>query len=95
MHYYLISLSILAEQLASDPNGFEVFLEETGTKEFQVEDILEKYALDICGSAFTLNTPTVLVNAFGPISYCKSVINPDIISEVRTDVCASCPSYQE
>jgi len=36
------------------------------------EDILEHIGLEICGIAFTSNEPAVLVNAFGPISYCKS-----------------------
>lgn len=36
------------------------------------EDALEKLALDICGVAFTANAPAVLVNAFGPIAFCKS-----------------------
>ncbi len=38
------------------------------TKEY----LLEQIGLEICGIAFTSNEPSVLVNAFGPISYCKS-----------------------
>lgn len=33
--------------------------------------ILENCGLDLCGIAFTANTPPVLVNAFGPIAFCK------------------------
>lgn len=36
------------------------------------EDLLEQIGLEICGIAFTCNDPSVLVNAFGPIAYCKS-----------------------
>lgn len=35
------------------------------------ENLLEHIGLEICGIAFTSNEPSVLVNAFGPISYCK------------------------
>lgn len=34
------------------------------------EDILETCALEVCGLAFTAKSNPVLVNAFGPISYC-------------------------
>lgn len=34
-------------------------------------DLLEAFALEICGIAFTTNIPSVLVNSFGPIAYCK------------------------
>lgn len=34
---------------------------------------MEHYALQICGIAFTTNIPAVLVNAFGPMHFCKSV----------------------
>lgn len=36
------------------------------------EDLLDRIGLEICGIAFTSNDPAVLVNAFGPIFYCKS-----------------------
>lgn len=35
------------------------------------EELLEQCGLDICGIAFTANTPPVLVNSFGPIAFCK------------------------
>ncbi|KAH8159471.1 hypothetical protein CIB48_g8780 [Xylaria polymorpha] len=34
------------------------------------DDLLEHIGLEICGIAFASNEPSVLVNAFGPISYC-------------------------
>lgn len=35
------------------------------------EEILDQCGLEICGIAFTANTPPVLVNAFGPIAFCE------------------------
>ena len=35
------------------------------------EQFLENFALEICGVAFTAKVPSVLVNAFGPIAFCK------------------------
>jgi len=35
------------------------------------EQLLENFALEICGIAFTAKVPSVLVNAFGPIAFCK------------------------
>lgn len=72
IHYYLVSLSILVQWLGHGQENLAIFQKETGTKELNVQDILERHALDICGSAVTSNAPTVLVNAFGPISYCKA-----------------------
>lgn len=37
-----------------------------------VEELLESYALTLCGIAFTTSSAPVLVNAFGPMVYCKS-----------------------
>ncbi|KAI1639291.1 hypothetical protein F4809DRAFT_158178 [Biscogniauxia mediterranea] len=34
------------------------------------DDVLERLALEVCGMAFTSNEPAVLVNAFGPMSFC-------------------------
>ncbi|KAL7921002.1 hypothetical protein ACQKWADRAFT_321710 [Trichoderma austrokoningii] len=41
------------------------------------EDVLETYALEICGIAFTTNIPSVLVNSFGPIAYCGKFIQSE------------------
>ncbi|KAI1173035.1 hypothetical protein F4777DRAFT_590108 [Nemania sp. FL0916] len=41
------------------------------------EDLLEQIGLEICGVAFTSNDPSVLVNAFGPISYCARYIRDE------------------
>lgn len=43
-------------------------------------DLLEAYALEICGIAFTTNIPSVLVNSFGPIAYCKLPLSPLLLT---------------
>lgn len=70
MHYFLIACHILAAlasptQLSSLPPAYKA--EETQIK--SREDMLETYATEICAIAFTARTPSVLVNAFGPIAY--------------------------
>lgn len=50
---------------------------DTITADVSKEDLLEAYALEICGIAFTTNIPSVLVNSFGPIAYCKSSLTPN------------------
>lgn len=37
-------------------------------------DTAQLWALEICGVVFTSKTPAVIVNAFGPIAYCKLLI---------------------
>ena len=36
------------------------------------ENLLESFALEVCGVAFTAATHPVLVNAFGPVAYCEA-----------------------
>lgn len=72
--YALVSLSILAvlappDQLSllhSVANDVGIVGHETSK-----EELLDAYALEICGIAFTTNIPSVIVNSFGPIAYCK------------------------
>lgn len=72
--YALVSLSILAvfaqpDQLSMLPAvGSDIGI--VG-REANKEDLLNAYALEICGIAFTTNIPSVIVNSFGPIAYCK------------------------
>ncbi|KAJ2975055.1 hypothetical protein NUW58_g8465 [Xylaria curta] len=81
-HYCLVSLAILTmhartvvqvEKLASlvSSMGIPIGTVKTG------EDLLEHIGLEICGIAFTSNEPPVLVNAFGPISYCAKYIRTE------------------
>ncbi|KAM0425160.1 hypothetical protein ACHAPT_009721 [Fusarium lateritium] len=41
------------------------------------DQLLKAFAVEICGIAFTTKTPSVLVNAFGPIAYCARFINAE------------------
>lgn len=50
------------------------------------ELFLEYFALEICGIAFTAKVPSVLVNAFGPIAFCKSSYYPVYIIKSNLSV---------
>ncbi|ELQ34591.1 hypothetical protein OOU_Y34scaffold00763g6 [Pyricularia oryzae Y34] len=41
------------------------------------EEILERCAVEICGIAFTANSPPVVVNCFGPIAFCGPFIRDE------------------
>lgn len=72
MHYYLILLIILATHAPEDRLKDLRLLCVLGHDSDNMDVLLEAQALDICGIAFTAKTPSVIVNAFGPISYCTS-----------------------
>ncbi|KAK5988203.1 Kanamycin B dioxygenase [Cladobotryum mycophilum] len=79
MHYLLVSACIL---VVSAPPGEQWRLQasdDSGGDESELgkQDLLEQYALEICGVAFTTNIPSVLVNAFGPIAYCGKFIRSE------------------
>ena len=75
MHYFLTACCILAVfapigRLSSLPAEHDAG-ERRGRSR---ADLLEAYAIELCGIAFTTRIPSVLVNAFGPISYCQSAL---------------------
>ena len=70
MHYYLVSLFILVETLDDEVEDL-AHLDPFGRTVDSKAAYLELLALDIAGVAFTSRTPPVVVNAFGPISYCE------------------------
>lgn len=81
-HYLLVSFAILAihahnslqvNDLMSFASSMGFLVGTVKTK----EDLLEHIGLEICGIAFTFNEPSVLVNAFGPISYCAKYIRTE------------------
>ncbi|KAI0861364.1 hypothetical protein F4860DRAFT_168836 [Xylaria cubensis] len=85
-HYCLVSLAILTiraktdmqvERLISLVLNMELSVSTIETK----EDLLENIGLEICGIAFTSNEPSVLVNAFGPISHCAKYIRVEASQE--------------
>jgi hypothetical protein len=55
----------------ADPKQVTDLVSRSGSTILQAEQLLERYALEICGIAFTSNRPPVLVNAFGPMVYCE------------------------
>lgn len=69
--YFLVSIMVLCmimplETLTEILQLVELDLPSSPSR----EDILETCALEVCGLAFTAKSNPVLVNAFGPISYC-------------------------
>lgn len=70
MHYYLVALTILCSY--ASPEHLEDLgrLDLVGIEVESKDQLLEAFAVEICGIAFTTKIPSVLVNAFGPIAYC-------------------------
>lgn len=84
MHYFLTACCILAV-FASPP--LIPFLPPAhhgaDTQGRSRDDMLEAYAAEICAIAFTTRDPSVLINAFGPISY--SEFNERACDQAGTD----------
>ena len=79
MHYFFVAASILARH--GKVQAQDTMLRATEwnpEREPNIHDLLDYYALQICGIAFTTSVPAVLVNAYGPISFCKSLFNTSI-----------------
>ncbi|KAJ3494808.1 hypothetical protein NLG97_g3835 [Lecanicillium saksenae] len=78
MHYSLVASCIL---IANGPPSCEPDILNNNQfnrhESITLVDVLERVALDICGIAFTTNIPSVLVNAYGPISYCGKYIRDE------------------
>ncbi|KAI0144927.1 hypothetical protein BJ166DRAFT_603101 [Pestalotiopsis sp. NC0098] len=78
MHYFLTSICLLTtcapeDQLTHIAQLTQIESDEPSSK----EDILETCSIQLCGIAFTTNTPSVLVNAFGPMFYCGRFIRQE------------------
>jgi hypothetical protein len=68
LHYYLVTLTFICVHSQLEAlNDLDILDLEADSK----EQILENFAIEICGVAFTTKVPSVLVNAFGPIAFCK------------------------
>jgi hypothetical protein len=76
LHYYLVALTIVF--VYASPSSIDDFtdFDILGLGSESKEQLLEAFALEICGIAFTAKIPSVLVNAFGPIAYCKCSLFP-------------------
>lgn len=70
MHYFLVACAILC--LNAPPQYLAELYNATQFESASIQqDLLETYATDICGIAFTTNIDAVLINAYGPIAYCE------------------------
>ncbi|KAI0974985.1 hypothetical protein F4678DRAFT_421558 [Xylaria arbuscula] len=81
-HYCLVSLAILVihAHTAMQVDDLISLAADTGLIVATITtqgDMMEQIGLEICGIAFTSNEPSVLVNAFGPISYCAKYIRAE------------------
>ncbi|KAI0203044.1 hypothetical protein F4808DRAFT_50587 [Astrocystis sublimbata] len=81
-HYCLVSIAILAEHTENTVQlgSLTSIALDMGFPTKMVparEDLLEHIGHEVCGVAFTSNEPSVLVNAFGPISYCAKYIRKE------------------
>lgn len=72
LHYELVCVTILCTEatLANIPQ-LKTLRNDTQDIGNTRTEVLENCGLDLCGIAFTANMPPVLVNAFGPIAFCK------------------------
>ncbi|KAH7151673.1 hypothetical protein B0J13DRAFT_246189 [Dactylonectria estremocensis] len=92
MHYYFTTLVVLI--VHSSTEGFQD-LQSLDLHEYDLkakEDLLEAMAMEICGIAFTKKTPSVVVNAFGPMSYCSKFIRTEAPRQELTRQLLACKS---
>ncbi|KAI5459302.1 hypothetical protein BGZ63DRAFT_415920 [Mariannaea sp. PMI_226] len=77
MHYYSILLMLL--RVNAEPDHLPIFnsLHLFNRDPTDQDAFLEALALDICGITFTTKIPSVIVNAFGPISYSAKFIRAE------------------
>jgi hypothetical protein len=75
LHYQLVCIAILCTKATPENMArmktltlIKNHMEEFGESK---EEMTERCGLDICGIAFTTNSPPVLVNAFGPMAFCE------------------------
>ncbi|UNI18443.1 hypothetical protein JDV02_004711 [Purpureocillium takamizusanense] len=78
MHYFLticciLTISASPEQLAHLPPAHDGAAAADDSAPSR-DDLLDGYASEICAIAFTARIPSVLVNAFGPMSYSAKYI---------------------
>nr|XP_036586075.1 phytanoyl- dioxygenase [Colletotrichum truncatum]KAF6796266.1 phytanoyl- dioxygenase [Colletotrichum truncatum] len=75
LHYQLVCVTIICTQATPEKLlDLKALLGDSHGTGNTREDILESVAHDVCGIAFTANTPSVLVNSFGPIAFCAKFI---------------------
>ncbi|KAK1689733.1 hypothetical protein BDP55DRAFT_651409 [Colletotrichum godetiae] len=78
LHYQLVAKIILCIRANSQQlSHLQSTLDDRINTQDTRDDTLELLALDVCGVAFTANTPSVQVNAFGPIAFCARFIRTE------------------
>ncbi|KAK1639939.1 hypothetical protein BDP81DRAFT_391975 [Colletotrichum phormii] len=78
LHYQLVAITILC--IHANPqqlSDLQSTLDDRVSTQDTRNNILELLTLDVCGVAFTANTPSVQVNAFGPIAFCARFIRAE------------------
>ncbi|KAM0236062.1 hypothetical protein ACHAPO_005286 [Fusarium lateritium] len=90
LHYYLVTMTFICLHGRLETlEGLGILNLEVGSK----EQILENFAREICGIAFTAKISSVLVNAFGPIAFCARFIRQEPMQqEVIRQLLACKPS---
>ncbi|RMX76400.1 hypothetical protein D0869_10757, partial [Hortaea werneckii] len=75
-HYYLVAKSIVAMHQAEEASA---------------QANLHCWAVRLCGIAFGYDTPAVIVNWFGPVSYCGRYLQSELL---QTDLVRKLQSYK-
>ncbi|RMZ31184.1 hypothetical protein D0859_04729 [Hortaea werneckii] len=75
-HYYLVAKSIVAMHQAEEASS---------------QTNLHCWAIRLCGIAFSYDTPAVIVNWFGPVSYCGRYLQDE---SLQTDLIRRLQSYK-
>lgn len=76
-HYTLVALSIMANIMPEPMTTMVEALDPlSGSPGQHTHNLLERWALRICGIAFTSKSSAVLVNSFGPMAYCVFISIP-------------------
>lgn len=78
LHYELVCVTILCtEATPANITLLKALRYDTQDIGGTRTEILENCGLDLCGIAFTADTPPVLINAFGPIAFCARFIRDE------------------
>ena len=78
-HYYYVSRTLIASK---DLERSHEMLPSLSNELIPYLTTLEDNAIEICGLAFTSSSPSVMVNAYGPIAYCKSQCHVLLLSSL-------------
>ena len=68
-HYYHVSRTLIASR---ELETMQMIRDPLPDVSNAIMSSLNDYAMEICGLAFTSNSTSVMVNAYGPIAYCNA-----------------------